>query len=32
MQSTPSRSRWQVPFFSIWAGQALSLLGSALVQ
>jgi DHA3 family macrolide efflux protein-like MFS transporter len=24
--------RWQVPFFSLWAGQAFSLLGSALVQ
>ncbi len=23
---------WQVPFFSVWAGQAFSLLGSALVQ
>ncbi|PJF37242.1 MAG: MFS transporter [Candidatus Thermofonsia Clade 1 bacterium] len=25
-------SRWQWRFFSIWSGQALSLLGSALVQ
>ena len=24
--------RWQFPFFSIWGGQALSLLGSQLVQ
>ena len=24
--------RWQVPFFSIWTGQAFSLLGSKLVQ
>ena len=23
---------WQIPFFSVWAGQAFSLLGSALVQ
>ncbi len=23
---------WQVPFFSVWVGQAFSLLGSALVQ
>jgi DHA3 family macrolide efflux protein-like MFS transporter len=24
--------RWQVPFFTIWTGQAISLLGSMLVQ
>ena len=24
--------RWKVPFFTIWSGQALSLLGSQLVQ
>lgn len=24
--------RWQVPFFSVWVGQAFSLLGSSLVQ
>jgi len=23
---------WQIPFFSVWTGQAFSLLGSALVQ
>jgi DHA3 family macrolide efflux protein-like MFS transporter len=27
-----SRSRWQVRFFTIWTGQALSLAGSALVS
>jgi MFS transporter, DHA3 family, macrolide efflux protein len=26
------QSRWMVPFFTIWTGQALSLLGSQLVQ
>lgn len=26
------RKRWKLPFFSIWAGQAASLLGSGLVQ
>jgi DHA3 family macrolide efflux protein-like MFS transporter len=25
-------SRWQAPFFTIWTGQALSLVGSRLVQ
>jgi DHA3 family macrolide efflux protein-like MFS transporter len=25
-------SRWKLPFFSIWAGQAFSLIGSDLVQ
>ncbi len=25
-------ARWRLPFFSLWAGQALSLFGSALVQ
>ena len=24
--------RWKAPFFTIWSGQALSLLGSQLVQ
>lgn len=23
---------WKLPFFTIWIGQALSLVGSALVQ
>ena len=33
MQHTPQgQSRWQVPFFTIWTGQAVSLLGSMLVQ
>ncbi len=27
-----SSESWQFPFFSLWAGQAFSLLGSALVQ
>ncbi len=31
-QSNNVRERWQVPFFSVWVGQAFSLLGSALVQ
>jgi hypothetical protein len=26
------RRKWVIPFFSIWTGQALSLLGSQLVQ
>jgi MFS transporter, DHA3 family, macrolide efflux protein len=25
-------SKWQIPFFTIWTGQAISLLGSMLVQ
>jgi hypothetical protein len=25
-------SRWQVPFFSIWTGQAFSLVGSRVAQ
>lgn len=29
--ASPSR-RWMVPFFTIWTGQAFSLLGSQLVQ
>lgn len=32
MHSKQTRSQWQVPFFSVWMGQAFSLLGSALVQ
>jgi DHA3 family macrolide efflux protein-like MFS transporter len=33
MQHTPQgQLRWQVPFFTIWTGQAMSLLGSMLVQ
>lgn len=30
--ATPSDSRWGKPFFTIWSGQAISLLGSQLVQ
>ena len=25
-------SRWKLPFFSIWTGQAISLIGSQIVQ
>ena len=32
MKTTQDRRRWQVPFFTIWAGQAISLLGSNLAQ
>ncbi len=33
IQMNPSRSRsWMAPFFLIWSGQAVSLLGSQLVQ
>jgi len=36
MENTPSSTtvpeRWAPPFFTIWAGQAFSLIGSALVQ
>ncbi len=33
MQHTQQeQSRWQIPFFTIWTGQAVSLLGSMLVQ
>jgi DHA3 family macrolide efflux protein-like MFS transporter len=30
--SVKDGKRWKVPFFTIWSGQALSLLGSQLVQ
>ncbi|MFQ6101622.1 MAG: MFS transporter [Anaerolineae bacterium] len=29
---TQQRPKWQIPFFTIWTGQAFSLLGSMLVQ
>jgi DHA3 family macrolide efflux protein-like MFS transporter len=29
---TNSLTRWQIPFFTIWTGQALSLIGSQLAQ
>ena len=32
MQTTQIPKRWQGPFFAIWTGQALSMLGSRLVQ
>lgn len=28
----PSPGRWQLPFFSMWGGQAVSLVGSQMVQ
>ena len=31
-QSNEVSKRWQIPFFSVWIGQAFSLLGSAIVQ
>ncbi len=31
-RETPQSIHWQVPFFSVWSSQALSLLGSSLVQ
>jgi DHA3 family macrolide efflux protein-like MFS transporter len=33
METTkPQPARWQIPFFSIWTGQALSLVGSRAAQ
>lgn len=33
VESTPrSHSRWTLPFFTIWTGQAFSLMGSRVVQ
>ena len=31
-QTEQSRSKWRVPFFTIWTGQALSLVGSRVAQ
>ncbi len=31
-QTEQSRSKWQIPFFTIWTGQALSLVGSRVAQ
>jgi len=31
-QAKPQPSNWTVPFFTIWTGQAFSLVGSSLVQ
>lgn len=31
MEEISSKTNWQLPFFTIWTGQAFSLLGSALV-
>jgi DHA3 family macrolide efflux protein-like MFS transporter len=28
----PAPARWKAPFFAVWTGQAVSLLGSSLVQ
>ena len=30
--SNPASEKWAVPFFTIWSGQAISLLGSQMVQ
>ncbi|MBU1879365.1 MAG: MFS transporter, partial [Chloroflexi bacterium] len=32
MERPAASMRWQIPFFTIWTGQAFSLLGSTLVQ
>jgi DHA3 family macrolide efflux protein-like MFS transporter len=32
MNAETHPSKWQIPFFTIWTGQAFSLLGSSLVQ
>ncbi len=32
MQKTEIATRWQVPFFAVWTGQAFSMMGSRLVQ
>ena len=32
MEGNQHRDNWQVPFFTIWAGQVISLLGSNLAQ
>jgi DHA3 family macrolide efflux protein-like MFS transporter len=32
MNRTQPQSRWQVPFFAIWSGQAVSLIGSKVAQ
>lgn len=32
MEANAANKKWSVPFFSIWIGQAFSLLGSQLVQ
>src|SRR5512139_3597238 len=32
ISGTTGNRRWAAPFFTIWAGQAFSLLGSMLVQ
>jgi MFS transporter, DHA3 family, macrolide efflux protein len=31
-QASPIPKRWEAKFFTIWTGQAFSLVGSALVQ
>jgi DHA3 family macrolide efflux protein-like MFS transporter len=30
--TTPRPTRWQIPFFGVWTGQAFSLIGSRLAQ
>jgi len=32
MEHTEQESKWQIPFFTVWTGQQLSWIGSALAQ
>ena len=32
MENTEQQSKWQIPFFTVWTGQQLSWIGSALAQ
>jgi len=32
MDDSKQQSKWQIPFFTIWTGQAFSLIGSKIVQ
>ena len=32
MKHTQQQSQWTIPFFSIWTGQAFSLIGSKVAQ
>ncbi|MFC2037447.1 MFS transporter [Chloroflexota bacterium] len=32
MDNSQQQGRWQIPFFTIWSGQALSLIGSKVAQ
>jgi len=31
-EQTKNQPKWQIPFFTIWTGQALSLVGSTVTQ